>query len=103
MKLIQHFHVAAGCSRLQQVAAGCSRLQNAETRQTPGGSNGMKRISKHIESGTQLTSASGLQSRVYCYPTMDNHRVREMNLKKTDFLKLKQQVIVNETDRKNDD
>lgn len=61
-----------------------------------------KALPNDIPGATQITSVSDLSNRVYYYHTMFNRQVRAIDLKKIDFSRIKQQVIDDETGRKNE-
>ncbi len=59
-------------------------------------------LPKDIPGATQITSVSDLSNRVYYYHTMYNRQVRAIDLKKIDFSRIKQQVLDDESGRKNE-
>lgn len=69
---------------------------------TVGATGSKTKVAKDIVSATQITSASDLKNRVYSYHTMYNRRIRKIDLKKIDFTKVKQQVVDDDSDHKND-
>lgn len=54
-----------------------------------------------IESATQITSASDLKNRVYYYHTMWNREVRKIDLSKIDFANIDEQIIDDDSGKKN--
>jgi choloylglycine hydrolase len=58
-------------------------------------------LPKDIPGATQITSAADLKERVYYYHTMFNREVRMIDLKKIDFGSLKQQIIDDDSGRRN--
>jgi choloylglycine hydrolase len=55
-----------------------------------------------IVSSTQITSSSDLKEKVYYYHTMWNRHVRKIDLKTIDFENVKEQVIDDDVDKRND-
>jgi choloylglycine hydrolase len=56
---------------------------------------------KDITSATQITTAADLKERVFYYHTMFNRDVRMIDLKKIDFGTVKQQIIDDDSERRN--
>lgn len=60
------------------------------------------RIPGDIPGATQITSVSDLRNRVYYYHTMFNRRIRKIDLRQIDFGRVKQQIVVDDADKKQD-
>jgi choloylglycine hydrolase len=60
-----------------------------------------KHIPAGVHSATQITTTSDLKNKVFYYHTMWNRQIRKIDLKKIDFTKVKQQIIDDDKDKKN--
>lgn len=58
-------------------------------------------IPKGVVSATQVTTSSDLKNRTFYYHTMWNRQVRKIDLKKIDFVKVKEQIIDDDKKRQN--
>jgi len=55
-----------------------------------------------IVSATQITTSSDLKNKVFYFHTMWNRQIRKIDLKSIDFATVKEQVIDDDADKKND-
>jgi choloylglycine hydrolase len=55
-----------------------------------------------IPGATQITSVSDLRNRVYYYHTMFNRRIRKIDLRLIDFSRVKEQIIDDDAEKKQD-
>ncbi len=59
-------------------------------------------ISNDIVSATQITTSSDLKNKVFYFHTMWNRQIRKIDLKEIDFSTVKEQVIDDDKQKKND-